>query len=257
MPPCAMLPITTLRKLANDHFPEDNVEKILNLPVGKQKACFDKLKKQLDKLPNMDVWVRESEKNSKHFYMAVYVRGPSSGRNPNDYFKLFFKTVGGVAGLWMYDAKRRRKTATKLDPIPIANLDQIFEFIQIVRQRQNRDHLRDEKKLKVAGLQQTGLTARLKELGKQHNFAFAIGGTKRDVHLSIRLQGRKTGYHFAFPKSRLDRVLLEVPDLIVTLENLQTLGVSFRTRKRKRHHAPQIDWIEPPKSAQPASAKKR
>ena len=241
----AMLPITTLRKLARDHFPDDCLDRILNPSPEKQKACLVDLHTRLTTLPRMEAWVREkNKKGSGIFYMGIYVLGPSSGRNPHDYFKLFFESREGVSGLWMHDAKRRRKTATSLDPIPIADIDHVVSFVEIVRQRQNRDHLRDEKKQKVAGLQQTGLTARLKVLGKQHNFAFAIGQTKRDVNLSIRLHGRKSGYHISFPKSRLDKVLDQVPEMIVMLENLQGLGVNFWTHNKKWKDR-QSKWVEP------------
>jgi len=240
-----MLPITTLRKLAKDHFPPNNVEKILNIPKSKHQACFNDLRDCLKKLPNVDAWVRKPEETGV-CKLGIYICGPSTGKNPNDYLRLVFETIEGVKGLWLHDAKRRRKTATTMSPVAISDVSEVLSFVTLIQERQQRDHLRDEKKQKVAGLQQTGLTARLKELGKEHNFAFAIGQTKRDVNLSIKLGGRKKGFHLAFPKSKLASVLEQVPDMIVMLEKLQGLSVGFWTHN-KNWKSRQCDWIEPSK----------
>ena len=241
-----MLPLATVHKLMRESFQNsDAIESsIISLPYGSRKPWFEKLRDRIGKLERLSTRTWAIDKDDD-MILGIYVTGLGSGRNRSDYFQMRVKNVDGVEGVWIYPANRRRgKTA--IIPSPITDTADVEHFIDVVKATQERAHLKDKQKQKVASLQQTGLTARLKELSAEHQFSFAISETIREVRLSIRIRQRKRAYHFSFPKSKLGQVIEQIPDLVQTLEGLQSLGVHFRTENRFWRRS-ESEWVNPPK----------
>jgi hypothetical protein len=237
-----MLPITTIRKIMRECFGDADLSEIISIKPNSQLKWLNSVGKRLNQNSRVESGTWTDEDDGPH--LSLYIKGVGRGRNPNEDFQLYFATSEGVSGLWIVDANRRRHGTTPNPKMPVVDVAQIDSLVEQIIARQNKEHLRDQRKQKVASLQQTGLTSRLKELGQTHNFSFAISESVREVRLSIRIRGRKRGFHFSFPKGKLKQVLDQVPDLIHTLENLQRLGVNFRS-ENKRWKAKQGDWIEP------------
>lgn len=236
-----MLPLTTTRKLLRESFPLEQLNQSGILCV-EQSQRVTWLKELLEKLQLIErCSVRLVERGSS-VYLSVRLTGVNSAAR-DDWFELRFLNIDDTEGLWISDASYRR--ATKLPAFAVCDVGQIQQFFNSVIARIDRDALKVKQNQKLANLKKTGLTARLKELGKQHGFSFAIGQSTRDVNLSIRVLGRKKAFHFAFPKTKLDAVIDQVPDLVAVLEQLQRLSVTFRT-SNKNWADSQSDWIEPP-----------
>jgi hypothetical protein len=252
-----MLSVATIRKVMRESFTtqENDLREIISIGYGHRQAWFNKLVQRLKTMERVEAHIWASEEDDK-CSLELGVIGPSKGRNPHDDFAFSFETRNDTLGLWIESTSRRKHGTEKPGPYPVFEVRQIFEFVEKIKTIQERNHLRDRRKEKIASLQQTGLTSRLKELGVEHDFAFAMSQTARDVRLSIRLGGRKRGYHFTFPKGKLASVIEQIPDLIKTLKELQSLGVAFRS-ENKHWRAKQGKWIEPPKKAKVKEPKSR
>ena len=238
-----MLPLPTIRKLFRDCFPAEQQDHAGILCVAEQDRTgwLEKLRKDLANVERCSVRLNERRED---VYLSLCLSCPDQRRR-DDWFELRFRNIDDTHGLWISDASYRR--TTKVDPFAVCDVEQIRTFLDAVKARVDRDSLKEKRNQKLANFKKTGLTARLRELGKEHGFSFAIGQSTRDINLSIRVLGRKKAFHFAFPKSKLDAVIDQVPDLVSTLENLQKLSVTFRTNN-KHWVANQCDWIEPPGS---------
>jgi len=239
-----MLPLPTIRKLLRDCFPEEQLDQagIICVAESDRAAWLDDLMSKLASVERCSV--RLNGKDPKA-YLSLCLSCPDNRRR-DDFFELEFANIDDTEGLWISDSSYRQ--STKIPPVAVCDVGQIITFLDVVKARVDRDSLKDKKKQKLANFKKTGLTARLRELGKEHGFSFAIGQSTRDINLSIRVLGRKKGFHFAFPKTKLDAVIDQVPDLVKTLENLQRLSVTFRNNN-KHWVVNQCDWIEPPASA--------
>ena len=236
-----MLSLPTIRKLLRESFPEEQLDQLGIFCVAESDRT-SWLKDQKSKLETIErCSVRLSETSAKT-YLLLCLRCPDNRRR-DDWFKLEFSNIDGTEGLWISDSSYRK--SKEIDPFAVCDTARIGSFLEAVKARVDRDSLKDKKNQKLANFKKTGLTARLRELGKEHGFSFAIGQSTRDINLSIRVLGRKKGFHFAFPKTKLDAVIDQVPDLVKTLENLQKLSVTFRTNN-KHWVVNQCDWIEPP-----------
>ena len=244
-----MLPGPTLSKLLRDCFSEQDRESagLIDIPTADQEAWFAKLLIRFPGNARRSFRVEEDRRTESSVYLSMKLTGVSEKRSPDDWFRLQFMTVGDRYGLHLVDANFRRRT--KLSPAPVQRIEQIESFIAAVQSRQDREHLRSRKTEKLVGFQKQGLTARLRELGNQHNFAFAVNENTRDIKLSIRIEGRKTGYHFSFVKTKLERMLAQLPELVSMLQKMQSLGIQFTTANRilKRSNLSQLAWIEPEK----------
>lgn len=246
-----MLPLPTIRKLFAESFPEQALKE-QGIMVIKKADRQQQLLSLLDRYQDDEdvdgkVWEygRGKQKDS---VLGLVIYSPSGGKNGFDYFKVFYIETAKKYGLWIMDAKKRRSNSKDLPPFPICSIDQLDHFIAAIKQRQNESHLKEKRKDKVAQLRQTGLLARLKQLGSECNFSFAMGQSKREVNLSVRVKGRKRGFHFSFPKGKLEAVLDQLPELIETLQRMQKLGVHFRA-DNKTWKGKQGDWIEPSPSS--------
>lgn len=245
-----MLPRPTLRKILRETIATDgdNGTAGLQIPRQNQLLWLQDLADELSKMDRVEASVRDE------FYIALLIRAAAnSGRNLEWFMISFFPypemTVPtDRTGLWIADAtyRRRRKAETES---PVQNVEQIKRFIDAVKAKQDQTKLRDQRNIKLASLKQRGLQARLIELGEVHGFSFALGENKRDVNLSIRVCGKKSAYHIAFPKGKLDSVLERIPDLVSTLEELRTLGITFRTNN-KPWAQNQGPWVDPQASSE-------
>lgn len=209
-----------------------------------RQSWFEKLAERLQKNDRVKCFISQrNRKKPGSVYLGLQILGKSNGNNPHDYMNLQFERRDAGFGLWIVD-KSQRKIKTARPFAGISDLAQLEEMIKSVHAQQDRTHLRRTRGQKVAGLKQTGLMARLKEFGREHNVAFAMGQNKRDIQLGIRLQGRKRGYHFTFPKGKLDEVIETLPELMATLERFQKMGIAFQG-DTKRWRAKIGEWIEP------------
>ena len=242
-----MLPAPTLSKLLRDCFPQPDANQVgmIDIPTVGQRAWFAKLLIQLHGIARATFRVVEDRHGDNTVYFSIKLQGVLEKKNPDDWFQLQFMMVENRQGLHLVDATDGRRS--KLPPVPVGSVEQIGTFIAAVQARQDRDHLRSKKTEKLVGFQKKGLTARLRELGKQQNFAFAINENARDIKLSIRIEGRKSGYHFSFVKTKLEGMLEQLPELVAMLEKMQSLGIHFTTANKimKRSMLDQINWIEP------------
>ena len=248
-----MLPGPTMQKLLSDSFPEDaiNENPSLSIPLAGQKRWFEQLLKRMGENSRTSWRIVEGRDPEIPIYLTLKLVGVQEKRSPDDWFTLRFQTIDNRFGLFILDSSFRRRA--KLPPAQVRSIEQIEQFIATVQARQDRDHLQSKRSEKLVGFQKQGLTARLRALGNQHNFAFAVNENVRDIKLSIRIAGRKTGYHFSFVKTRLEVMLEQLPDLVAMLQKMQTLGIHFADAKRAIRKAPQnlIDWIEPEKEQSP------
>ena len=242
-----MLPGPTLLKLLRDCFPQPDADQVglIDIPTDDEKAWFAKLLTRLRGIERATFRVVADRHGDDTVYFSIKLQGILEKKNPDDRFQLQFMKVENRQGLHIVDANYGRRS--KLSPVPVGRIEQIEAFIAVVQARQERDHLRSKKTEKLVGFQKKGLTARLKELGRQKNFAFAINENARDIKLSIRIEGRKSGYHFSFVKTKLEGMLEQLPELVAMLQKMQSLGIQFTTANKimKRTMMTQIDWIEP------------
>lgn len=237
-----MLPLPTVRKLLRECFPEEQLEHvgIISVSDAELQSWMQRLQKRFEALPLCSA--EFVERRSGLMYVTIGI-STSEGAYPDDRFEVQQTSHDDTHGIWIADSSYRRKTTAP--PAPVCDIAQIETFVQAVKDRIARDALRVKRNEKVTGLKKTGLTARLTALGAEHGFSFAIGQSARDINLSIRVLGRKKGYHFAFPKGKLDAVIEQVPDLVAMLQTLQRLGVTFRTNNSKWSDR-QGEWIEAP-----------
>lgn len=236
-----MLPLPTIRKLLRECFPEEHLGQagIICVAEADCHAWLAELQTTLSDIERCSIRLNGKGADAS---LSVCLSCPDNRRR-DDWFRLKFANVENCQGLWISDASYRRKS--DIAPSAVCDISQILTFLDIVKARVDRDSLKEKRNQKLASFKKTGLTARLRELGTEHGFSFAIGQSTRDINLSIRVLGRKKAFHFAFPKSKLDAVIDQVPDLVATLENLQRLSVTFRA-SNKHWAANQGDWIEPP-----------
>lgn len=239
-----MLPRPTLRKIVREIFATEGETAGLSIPADKQLNWLKRLAKKLSKIDRVDAKVRD-------FYIALKVSAGGAGGRDIEWFMVNFFPYDGMqvkvdrSGLWIADAtyRRRRKAETETPVLDVAHLE---KFVEAIKEKQDRAKLRAQRNSKLNGLKQRGLKSRLTELGAEHGFSFCLGESKRDINLSIRVCGKKSAYHFAFPKGKLDAVLDQVPDLIQTLEELRSLGINFRTHNKRWEQGP---WVEPKSSS--------
>ena len=241
-----MLPITTFRKLFTEHFPTEDaaLNGIIFVPVADREGWLKKLAQELDKQRRVTCFVsRRNKKVPESVYLGLQIAGLADSRNSGDYLNLQFENRDNSYGLWLVERSPRKSTTVR--PVgAVTNPDQVTNLVVEVLALQERNNLRNKRRDKMANLKQTGLTGRLRKLGREHNFSFAIGQNKRDVNLSIRIRGRKRGFHFTFPKGKLDAMLETLPDLVAMLERLQGLGIAFH-KNTKRWETKVGEWIEP------------
>ena len=233
-----MLSLPTLKKLLRECFPEEELAQCgaLIIAVNQRKHWLGELQQRLERNPRVSCRVEETH-DSPRVQLSVTVKGVSGKWNANDGFRLEFSTIKDYQGLWLLDSSLYQ--AARVSPVLVASIEQLESFLSIVQARQDHDHLRVKKSEKQLGFQKSGLKARLRELGKKHQFAFALSHNTRDIHLSIRVGDSKSGYHFAFAKSKLEAMLDQVPELVSMLERMQSIGIHFR----KANH-PHAQWIE-------------
>lgn len=239
-----MLPRPTLRKIFREVFlSEESALVGFQLPSEEQLPWLENLASQLSQIDRVEARVRDE------FYIALMIRASSGGGHDLEWFMIGFfpfpnmPRVTERKGLWIMDAtyRRRRKAETET---PVQKPEQIFQLVDAIKSKQDQIQLRAKRNAKLADLKQRSLQSRLMDLGEQHQFSFSLGESKRDVNLSIRVCGKKSAYHIAFPKGKLDAVLDQIPDLIKTLEKLRKLGVNFRTNNKPWAHN-QSSWVEP------------
>ena len=241
-----MLPGQTLAKLLRETFrgAEVDLAGLIDVPSSEQKVWFTQLVARFHGNSRVSLRIEESRGNGST-YLSMKIAGVSEKRNPDDWFQLQFMTFEDLRGLFLVDANFRRRT--KNPPVPVQRIEQIESFVDAVLARQDREHLRSKKTEKLVGFQKKGLTARLRELGKQQGFAFAVNENARDIKLSIRIEGRKSGYHFSFVKTKLEGMLEQLPELVHMLQKMQSLGIHFTTANKilKRSMQQELKWIEP------------
>ena len=146
-----------------------------------------------------------------------------------DYFQLRFGRHRSEEVLWLFDAKRR-KLKSPIPSVIVTEFEQLERLIAEVISIQNANHLKAQKKQKIAGLQQTGLVAKLKKMGQDRKFAFAMSENVREVRLSIRVKNRKRAFHFSFPKGKLGAFLEQVPGNHRYAGKPRFVGSSFSAR---------------------------
>ena len=155
-------------------------------------------------------------------------------------FKLYFSNEDiAVDTLFITNDSYHRKI-TDAERFPVSSAEEIEALIQKIKVRQERNGLREKKSAKISTLKESGMKARLRELANEIDFSFAIGQNARNVNLSIRVAGKKTGFHFSFPKGKFDAMIEQIPELITNFETMANLGITFRTHNRKWQ---QGDWI--------------
>ena len=237
-----MLPLPTVRKLQRECFPEEQLEHvgIICVSEAELQSWMERLQKRLTRVTQCSA--KFVLRRGGQSYVTICISDADKSSTDN-WFEVQLAAHNDTHGMWISDSSYRRKTHAS--PAPVCDISQIETFLEAIKARVTRDSLRDKRTEKVTGLKKAGLTSRLKELGAEHGFSFAIGQSTRDINLSIRVLGRKKGYHFAFPKGKLDAVIDQVPDLVAMLEKLQLLGTTFRTNN-KYWADRQGDWIEAP-----------
>ena len=240
-----MLTANIVRKILADCFGDPQGVSIGKLIRVEPEKRLDWFREQAKRMAEMDrvesrAWTVRSEGD---VVMGVYINGLGEGGNASDYFQLRFGAHRGHEALWIFDAKRR----TLKNPLPavlVTEMEQVCRLVAQVKERQEVNFLKAQKKQKIAGLQQTGLLAKLKALGQERQFAFAMSENVRDVRLSIRVKQRKRAFHFSFPKGKLGDVLDKVPGILDMLEQLDALGVHFR-HETSYWRREQEEWVEP------------
>lgn len=243
-----MLPLPTVRKLLRECFPEEQLEHvgIICVSEAELQSWMRGLQKRLDCVAQCSAEFVSNRHGQPYVFLNV---AGAADSYPDNRFHVKLASHGDIYGVWISDSCYRPNAKTEAPPAPVCDISQIEVFLETIKARIARDSLRDKRTEKVTGLKKTGLTARLRDLGEQHGFSFAIGESKRDINLSIRVLGRKKGYHFSFAKGKLDAVIDQVPDLVAMLQKLQRLGVAFRTSNSSWSDR-QGDWIEPPEPSE-------
>ena len=247
-----MLALASLQKLFRNCFAAEQVAAhgIIFVEKSERQAWMVDLKSRLLKMDRIEIYLRLSKDAEVDPIFRVKIARAAGSDQTEDWFDLAFGELDGLVGLRIKDSSYRRRSVKPAPaPVVISSVEQIEQFLIAATAQVDRNLLRLKRNDKLAVLRKHGLTARLTELGQAHGFSFRIGQSKRDVNLSIRVRNRKQAYHFSFPKTKLGAVLDEVPDLIKTLESLQSLSVVFRTNNKKWEQK-QSDWIEP-KSLEP------
>lgn len=244
-----MLPSPTISKLFRDCFCEQDREPVglINIPRAEQKAWFRKLVISFPSNARTLLQILDDRHGDNAVYLSMKIVGVSEKKSSDDRFQLQFMTFENLHGLHVVDENYRRRS--KLSPAPVSSIEQIEAFIAAVLARQDREHLRSKKTEKLVGFQKKGLADRLRALGKQQNIAFAINENARYIKLSIRIEGRKSGYHFSFVKTKLEGMLEQLPELVSMLKKMQSLGIQFTTANKilKRAMLTELEWIEPKK----------
>ncbi len=238
-----MLPSPSIRKFLRETF--SGLEPVRIEKTPDQIEWLKPVQKQLDALIRVECKfhvihrLKLSEQTSQ---LDITVSPNESGRRWGDSerFKLYFSDETGREGLLLMsdDGWRRRDVGEGI----VSNVEEVEKLVGLVKGRQDRNALRERKSEKLSTLKESGMKARLRELGNEMDFSFAIGQNARNVNLSLRVAGKKTGYHFSFPKGKFDSMLEQLPELISNFENMANLGIAFRTNNRKWQ---QSEWIFP------------
>ncbi|MEQ1826948.1 MAG: hypothetical protein ABL921_13420 [Pirellula sp.] len=249
-----MIPVSTLKRLLRESFAEEastsSSQSYVNVDPTLRKAKLQQFKTTLESQTHVTCRHHQDRGDKDDTgHLTFKIDQGADERNGTDWFRLRFLDLENCNRLCLIDSNYRRRN--RMEPVPVCHIDQVVAFVLSVQQQQDRRFLRVKKSEKVATFQQLGLAAKLAELGEQHRFAFAIGQNARDVLLSIRVKGRKTGFHFSFPKGKLEAVIEQVPQMIADLERLSTLGVSFRT-DNKKWDGRQGPWSEPSLTTDPS-----
>jgi len=237
-----MLPAPTIRKFLRESFPGESPVRLDSEPA-KRIDWLKPIQKRLDALDRVEcrIHVIHRLKGREQIdRLDLTVKPSATGRNygQSERFRLFFSETGHFM---IGDDGWRR---SGVDVVPVSDVAEIEELVRKIVSRQDRNVLRGKKQDKISNLKEKGMTAQLRDLAENHGFAFAIGQTARNVNLSLRVCGRKTGFHFSFPKGKFDEVIAELPELIEDFEKMARLGMTFRTHNRKWKGI-QGDWIGP------------
>lgn len=193
---------------------------------------LQKLKTMLENSTHATCRYHANKKDSQDpGFLKLKVESTGHEHGNDDWFELRFLLKDDALQLHLFDSHYRRKSSA--DNAVVHNEQQLLAFILAVQDYQDRRNIRIKRNEKTTSFQQHGLTARLRMLSEEHGFSFAIGQNRRDILLSIRIGNRKTGFHFSFPKGKLNAVIDQIPNLICSLSALTKLSVSFRTDNRK------------------------
>ncbi|NNE90669.1 MAG: hypothetical protein HKN23_03395 [Verrucomicrobiales bacterium] len=233
-----MLPAPTIRKFLRESFPGESP---ILVPRKGRIDWLKPLEKQLDAIERVECKIHVIHRlkgRERTDRLDLTIKPDSSGRRYGDSerFKLFFSE----SDLFLIGDDSWRRNP--IEAVTISGFSEIEDLIRKVVARQDRIRLRDRKKDKISNLKEKGMKAQLTALAAEHDFSFALGQTARNVNLSLRVAGRKTGFHFSFPKGKFDEVIGELPQLIADFEKMARLGITFRTNNRK-WQIHQGDWV--------------
>ena len=235
-----MLPRTTIRKILRETIasPEDG-ELTRQQPSLEQLLRLQELAADLSQIGRVEADVRDDQ------YLAMKIREEEHSGQNLEWFLIHFATLrqDGRTVLCLSDATYRRRRNGDTIAV-VQDVENLKPFLEAIKAKQDSIRLRQERKSKLTDLRKKGLISQLTDLADEHGFSFSMGGNRRDVHLSIRVCGKKTPYHLSFPIGKLDDVLEQVPDLVRTLEQLRMLGIKFRNNN-KPWALGQGKWIGP------------
>jgi hypothetical protein len=127
---------------------------------------------------------------------------------------------------------------------PVNRLEQLDELVTEIKTEQALLERRTLRRLEVAEANQQELGATFCDLASRKKMTFRIGHDVADAKLSLRVLGRKAGFHLSFPVGMLEAMSGNAPDLVETLESFSKLGIKFRSNNR-RWVAQQSEWIVP------------
>ena len=240
-----MLPSPTIRKFFREIF--SGSEPVVLTNAQAQHDWLVPVQKQLDALVRVECKFRVIHRlklSEQLNELDITISPNESGRRWGDSERCRLAFGNGAEGLRIgelfisEDNWQRRK----IEPAKVSSAEEIVTLVDRIKARQDRSALRDKKNTKLSNLKESGMKARLRELGSEYDFCFAIGQNARNVNLSLRVAGRKTGFHFSFPKGKFDEVIEALPQLLENFEHMAGMGMTFRTNNKKWGLS---EWIFP------------
>jgi hypothetical protein len=204
----------TIAKVFREHFTGDN------LPVMKspceQKKLIALLKSQLEKTKGIIISVFYSHyDNDPDKVCRFEICDEKHDYYSRDIFSLKFNEHNELI-IAHYS----------LEAI-VYNLDQIYTFIDRLKEEYQKKKSRQLKREKINKLKKQAIVAKVKEIAKEDAFDFFVREYSIKLKLTVRIEGGKI-VEFDIPYNQFQDILKELRSVIQDIRALQKSGINFK-----------------------------
>lgn len=128
------------------------------------------------------------------------------------------------------------------DSVPVGDLDELFEFLRLCRDRIARQKGQEAKSNKVRRLREAAVAARVGELARRHRFDYATRARGRSLEIFLRF-GRRQIVELKLPLARFDETLPRLEATLPALLELATAGVSASAYDGRNRNVRYLEWV--------------